>query len=87
MTATNHRRWDVVVVGSGPNGLAAAVTLAAAGLSVSVLEAQPTPGGGCRTEHLDLGVPLRHDLCSAVHPFAVTSPFFELFGLADAACA
>lgn len=58
---------DVVVVGSGPNGLAAAVICAAAGLSVTVLEAQPVPGGGCRTESLDLdGIELRHDLCAAV---------------------
>lgn len=72
---------DVVVVGSGPNGLAAAVVCAAAGLSVMVLEAQPDPGGGCRTEELDLGVSLPHDLCSAVHPMAVASPFFQKFGL------
>jgi phytoene dehydrogenase-like protein len=73
--------FDVVVVGSGPNGLAAAVIFAAAGLSVTVLEAQTQPGGGARTQKLDLGVPLRHDLCSAVHPMAVASPFFQRFGL------
>lgn len=73
--------FDVVVVGTGPNGLAAAVLFAAAGLSVSVLEAQPSPGGGACTESLDLGVPLRHDLCSAVHPMAAASPFFQRFGL------
>ena len=73
---------DVVVVGSGPNGLAAAVVCAAAGLSVTVLEAEPEPGGGCRTQQLDLGAPLLHDLCSAVHPMAVASPFFEHFDLA-----
>ncbi|AFM15517.1 phytoene dehydrogenase-like oxidoreductase [Mycolicibacterium chubuense NBB4] len=72
---------DVVVVGSGPNGLAAAVLCAAAGLSVTVLEAEPEPGGGCRTQHLDLGVPLMHDVCSAVHPMAVASPFFAQFDL------
>src|SRR3954468_11253018 len=72
---------DVVVVGSGPNGLAAAVIAAAAGLSVRVLESQPTVGGGARTEALDLGVPLLHDLCSAVHPMAVASPFFQEFNL------
>src|SRR5580704_15423769 len=58
---------DVVVVGSGPNGLAAAVTLAAAGLSVSVIEGADIPGGGCRTDALTLPG-FRHDVCSAVHP-------------------
>ncbi len=72
---------DVVVVGSGPNGLAAAILCAGAGLSVTVLEAQPEPGGGCRTQELNLGVPLKHDLCSAVHPMAVASAFFQHFDL------
>lgn len=74
-------RFDVVVVGSGPNGLAAALIFAAAGLSVQVVESQTLPGGGCRTVELDLGVRLRHDLCSAVHPMAAASPFFEAFDL------
>lgn len=73
---------DAVIVGSGPNGLAAAVMLARAGLDVLVLEAQRSPGGGCRTEHLALtGAPLWHDLCSAVHPMAMASPFFTAFDL------
>src|SRR4249919_1672933 len=72
---------DAVVVGSGPNGLAAAVTMAAAGLRVQVIEGAPSVGGGCRTEELTLPG-FRHDVCSAAHPLAVASPFFQRFDLA-----
>lgn len=67
---------DAVVVGSGPNGLAAAIRLAQAGLSVIVLEAQNQPGGGAQTMELTLPGFL-HDVCSAVHPLAASSPFFR----------
>ncbi len=71
---------DVAVVGSGPNGLAAAVTMARAGLNVHVYEAAPTPGGGLRT--LELLEPGHlYDVCSAVHPMVLASPFFRQFEL------
>jgi phytoene dehydrogenase-like protein len=67
---------DAVVVGSGPNGLAAAIALAREGLSVLVLEGRETVGGGLRTEELTLPG-YRHDVCSAIHPLALASPFFR----------
>jgi phytoene dehydrogenase-like protein len=67
---------DAVVVGAGPNGLSAAVALAREGLSVVVLEASDTIGGGARTAELTLPG-FRHDICSAIHPMAVLSPFFR----------
>ncbi|HEV2933484.1 MAG TPA: NAD(P)/FAD-dependent oxidoreductase [Streptosporangiaceae bacterium] len=72
---------DAVIVGSGPNGLAAAVTLSAAGLKVLVIDGAPTIGGGCRTEELTLPG-FRHDVCSSGHPLALASPFFRRFDLA-----
>jgi len=73
---------DVTVVGSGPNGLAAAVICARAGLSVQVFEAQPTPGGGARSASDTEFSGILHDICSAVHPLAEASPFFVEFDLA-----
>lgn len=74
-------RVDAVVVGSGPNGLAAALLMAAAGLEVVVYEAAGTVGGGTRTAELTLPG-FRHDVCSVAHPMALASPFFRAFGLA-----
>src|SRR6185436_17386060 len=76
---------DAIVVGSGPNGLAAAITLARAGCSVLVYEANAAIGGGARSAELTLPG-FVHDVCSAVHPLAAGSPFFktlplEKFGL------
>jgi hypothetical protein len=73
---------DAVVVGAGPNGLAAAVTLARAGLSVEVVERNDTIGGGARTAELTLPGFL-HDVCSAVHPMALQSEFFRRFRMED----
>lgn len=72
---------DVTVVGSGPNGLAAAVICARAGLSVQVFEAQPTLGGGARTLPDPEFPGVSHDICSAVHPLALASPFLAEFDL------
>jgi phytoene dehydrogenase-like protein len=71
---------DAVVVGAGPNGLAAAITLARAANSVLVLERATTPGGGVCTGELTLPG-FRHDVCSAIHPLAVASPFFRTLPL------
>ncbi|AHH21103.1 putative dehydrogenase [Nocardia nova SH22a] len=72
---------DAVVVGSGPNGLAAAVLLARAGLEVEVCEAAEHAGGGSRTAELTLPG-YHHDICAGAHPMAVASPFFRAFDLA-----
>jgi phytoene dehydrogenase-like protein len=73
---------DAIIVGSGPNGLAAAIALAQAGRSVLVLEAAASVGGGTRTA--DLTLPgFRHDVCSAIHPLALASPFLRRLPLAD----
>lgn len=75
-------RHDAVVVGAGPNGLAAAVTLARAGRSVVLFEAGSTVGGGARSAELTLPGFI-HDICSAIHPLGVISPFFLPLPLAE----
>ena len=74
--------FDAIVIGSGPNGLAAAVALARANLSVLVLESNQTIGGGTRTSELTLPG-FQHDVCSAVHPMALASPFFKSLPLEE----
>lgn len=77
----SKKEYDAVVVGSGPNGLAAAITLQQQGLSVLLLEGKKEIGGGLRSAELTLPG-FTHDICSAIHPLAVASPFFKTLPLA-----
>jgi phytoene dehydrogenase-like protein len=70
------KRYDAVVIGSGPNGLAAGIAMIRAGYSVHIIEAAATIGGGSRSASLTLPG-FVHDVCSAIHPMAVASPFFQ----------
>lgn len=78
----SRREYDAVVVGSGPNGLSAAITMAEAGRSVLVIEGAETIGGGARSAELTLPG-FVHDVCSSVYPMAVWSPFFRRLPLAQ----
>jgi phytoene dehydrogenase-like protein len=75
-------QYDAVVVGTGPNGLAAAIVFARAGLRVLAREGADEPGGGARTEPLTLPG-FVHDVCSAVHPLGIGSPFFRRLPLTE----
>ena len=75
-------RYDAVVIGAGPNGLAAAITLAEAGCSTLLVEAMQTVGGGCRTSELTLSG-FRHDVCATAHPLGRGSPVFRRLRLAE----
>jgi phytoene dehydrogenase-like protein len=72
--------YDAIVVGAGPNGLAAAIRLQQKGLQVLLVEGKETIGGGMRTEEVTLPG-FNHDICSAIHPLAIASPFFETLPL------
>ncbi|GCE13283.1 phytoene desaturase family protein [Tengunoibacter tsumagoiensis] len=75
-----QQRYDAIIIGSGPNGLSAAIVLALAGRSVLVVEARATIGGGSRSQELTLPG-FVHDVCSAVHPLGLASPFFQTLPL------
>lgn len=77
-----NRQYDAVVVGSGPNGLSSAITLQKEGLSVLLIEGKDTIGGGMRTQELTLPG-FKHDVCSAIHPMAMGSPFFATLPLQE----
>jgi len=75
------QKYDAIIIGSGPNGLAAAITLQQQGLNTLLVEGADTIGGGMRTKELTQ-VGFRHDVCSAIHPMAMASPFFRSLPLA-----
>jgi phytoene dehydrogenase-like protein len=75
-----HTDFDAIVIGSGPNGLSAAIALQQAGLSVLIVEGKSTIGGGLRSAELTLPG-FVHDICSAIHPLALASPFFRTLPL------
>ena len=76
------QRYDAIIIGSGPNGLAAAITMIHSGRSVAVYEAGDKIGGGMRSAELTLPG-FVHDVCSAVYPLAIGSPLFRSLPLAQ----
>ncbi|MDG2449370.1 MAG: NAD(P)/FAD-dependent oxidoreductase [Saprospiraceae bacterium] len=75
-----NKKYDIVIIGSGPNGLSAGIYLVQKGLKVLIIEASATVGGGTRTAELTLPG-FHHDVCSAVHPMGVLSPYFQQLDL------
>ena len=73
---SRNNQYDAIVIGAGPNGLAAAITMARAGRSVCIYEAKDTIGGGCRSQELTLPG-FVHDVCSAIYPLSISSPFLH----------
>jgi phytoene dehydrogenase-like protein len=82
MSKPGAYEYDAVIAGAGPNGLSAAITLAQAGCKTLIIEAKDTIGGGTRTAEVTLPG-FRHDICSAIHPLGVESPFLRTLPLAD----
>ncbi|WP_205966358.1 phytoene desaturase family protein [Parapedobacter sp. SGR-10] len=76
------RSYDAIIIGSGPNGFATAITLQQRGLSTLIVEGADTIGGGMRTKELTLPG-FKHDVCSAIHPMAMASPFLRSLPLGD----
>ncbi|HEY9087261.1 MAG TPA: FAD-dependent oxidoreductase, partial [Anaerolineaceae bacterium] len=76
------KAYDAVIVGSGPNGMAAAITLLEQGRSVLIIEGKDSIGGGTRSGQVTLPG-FTHDICSAIHPLGMASPFFRSQPLAD----
>src|SRR5690554_3550455 len=74
--------YDAIIIGAGPNGLAAGIRLVSAGLSVKIIEAGDTAGGGTRTREL-IKKGYFHDICSAIHPMAAASPFLKSLPLQE----
>lgn len=79
---TDMKKYDAIIIGSGPNGLAAAITLQQQGLSTLIVEGADTIGGGMRTKELTLPG-FQHDVCSAIHPMAMASPFMRSLPLQE----
>jgi len=74
------KEYDAIIIGSGPNGLSSAITIAREGYSVLVIEGAKVIGGGVRSDYVT-ATDFRHDICSAFYPLAINSPFFKSLNL------